>query len=135
MACRRFASPICKAASPAASNFLSPPTSYPYVNREYDTTKFRYGYQSFITPPSVYEYDMTNGTSTFLKQKEVPGGYDRNRYEVERIYATASDGVKIPISVVHLKSAKMDVTGPVYLTGYGSYGIPTTSASIPTSSA
>jgi len=98
--------------------------TYPYANREYDTTKFRYGYQSFITPPSVFEYDMAAGTSTLLKQKEVPGGYDRNRYEVERVYATASDGVKIPISVLHLKGAKLDGTGALYLTGYGSYGIP-----------
>lgn len=98
--------------------------SYSYTNREYDTTKFRYGYQSFITPPSVYEFDMTDGQSTLLKQKEVPGGYDRNRYQVERIYAPAPDGVKIPISVVHLKSAKFDGTGPIYLTGYGSYGYP-----------
>ncbi len=95
---------------------------YPYVNREYDTTKFRYGYQSFITPQSVFEYDMSSGTSTLLKQKEVPGGYDRNRYQVERIFATASDGVKVPISVVHLKGAKLDGKGPIYLTGYGSYG-------------
>ena len=97
---------------------------YPYVNREYDTTKFRYGYQSFITPQSVFEYDMSSGTSTLLKQKEVPGGYDRNRYQVERIFATASDGVKVPISVVHLKGAKLDRKGPLYLTGYGSYGYP-----------
>src|SRR6266851_2179054 len=94
--------------------------SYGYVNREYDTSKFRYGYQSFITPRSVFEYDMASGKSTLLKQKEVPGGYDRARYQVEQIYATASDGVKIPISVVHLKGAKMDGEGPLYLTGYGS---------------
>jgi oligopeptidase B len=96
--------------------------SYPYVNHEYNTAKFRYGYQSFITPRSVFEYDMATGTSALLKQKEVPG-YARARYQVEQIYATASDGVKIPISVVHLKSAKMDGKGPIYLTGYGSYGI------------
>jgi oligopeptidase B len=96
---------------------------YSYVNREYDTSRFRYAYQSFITPQSVFEYDMGNGTSTLLKQKEVPGGYDRNRYQAERIEATASDGVKIPISVVHLKGAKLDGTGPLYLYGYGSYGV------------
>ncbi len=98
--------------------------SYGYVNKEYDTSKFRYGYQSFITPRSVFEYDMASGKSTLLKQKEVPGGYDRTRYQVERIYTTASDGVKVPISVVHLKGAKLDGKGPLYLTGYGSYGYP-----------
>jgi oligopeptidase B len=98
--------------------------SYGYVNKEYDTSKFRYGYQSFITPRSVFEYDMASGKSTLLKQKEVPGGYDRTRYQVERIYTSASDGVKVPISVVHLKGTKLDGKGPLYLTGYGSYGYP-----------
>jgi oligopeptidase B len=94
-----------------------------YINRVYDTTDFRYAYQSPITPPSVFSYDMEKGTSTLLKQKEVPGGYDRNKYEVEQIYAVASDGVHVPISVLRLKTAKLDGTGPLYLYGYGSYGI------------
>ena len=97
--------------------------SYPYINRVYDTTDFHYGYQSPITSPSVFSYDMENGTSTLLKRKEVPGGYDPAKYQVEQIYATASDGVKIPISVLHLKGAKLDGTGALYLYGYGSYGI------------
>jgi oligopeptidase B len=95
-----------------------------YINREYDTVKIRYNYQSAITPMSIYEYDMRNSASVLLKQREIPGGYDRARYQVEQIYATASDGVKIPISVVHLKGAKLDGTGALYLTGYGSYGVP-----------
>jgi oligopeptidase B len=95
----------------------------PDINRVYDTTKFRYSYQSAITPQSIFEYDMASAASVLLKQKEVPGGYDRTRYQVEQIYATASDGVKIPISVVHLKGAKLDGQGPLYLYGYGSYGI------------
>jgi oligopeptidase B len=95
--------------------------SYGYINAEYDTNQIRYGYQSFITPPSVFEHDMVSGASVLLKQKEVPG-YDRGRYQVERIYATAPDGVKIPISLVHLKGAKLDGKGPLFLTGYGSYG-------------
>lgn len=98
--------------------------AYPYINREYNTSKFRYTYQSFITAQSIFEYDMGSGSSTLLKQKEVPGGYDRNRYQVERIEAAASDGVNIPISVVHLKGAKLDGAGPLYLYGYGSYGAP-----------
>ncbi|MGO9123717.1 MAG: S9 family peptidase [Terriglobales bacterium] len=92
------------------------------INREYDTSKFRYGYESFVTPHSVFEYDMESGASTLLKQKEVPGGYDRNRYQVEQIQATAADGVKIPISVVHLKGLKLDGKGALYLYAYGSYG-------------
>src|SRR5258708_10552933 len=97
--------------------------AYSYINRVYDTTEFRYGYQSPITPASVYAYDMEKGTSTLLKRKEVPGGYDPTKYQVEQIYAVAEDGVKIPISVLHLKGAKLDGTGALYLYGYGSYGI------------
>ena len=96
---------------------------YSYTNRVYDTTEFRYGYQSPITPPSVFSYDMESGASQLLKQKEVPGGYDRSKYEVEQIYTVASDGAKIPVSVLHLKGAKLDGSGPLYLYGYGSYGI------------
>jgi oligopeptidase B len=95
----------------------------PYTNRVYDTSEFRYAYESPITPASVFSYDMETGASQLLKQKEVPGGYDRNKYEVEQIYTTASDGTKIPVSVLHLKGAKLDGTGPLYLYGYGSYGI------------
>jgi len=97
--------------------------SRPYVNRVYDTAEFRYGYESPITPASVFAYDMERGTSTLLKQKEVPGGYDRTKYVVEQIYAPAGDGVKIPISVVHRKDAKLDGKEALYLYGYGSYGV------------
>jgi oligopeptidase B len=97
--------------------------AYSYINRVYDTTEFRYGYQSPIAPASVFAYNMEKGTSTLLKQKEVPGGYDRTKYQVEQIYAAAADGVKIPVSVVHLKGAKLDGTGALYLYGYGSYGV------------
>jgi oligopeptidase B len=96
--------------------------AYVHANHEYDTTKFRYGYQSFITPPSLFEYDMAAGTSALLKQREVPGGYDRSKYQVEQIYTTASDGVKIPISIVHLRGLHLDGQGPLHLTAYGSYG-------------
>jgi len=96
---------------------------YAYTNRVYDTTEFRYRYQSPITPESVFSYDMETGASQLLKQKEVPGGYDRSKYEVEQIYTVASDGAKIPVSVLHFKGAKLDGTLPLYLYGYGSYGI------------
>ena len=94
-----------------------------YINRVYDTAEFRYAYESPITPPSVFAYDMEKGTSSLLKQKEVPGGYDRTKYEVEQIYAPAADGVKIPISVLHRKEAKLDGKEALYLYAYGSYGI------------
>ncbi len=97
--------------------------AYAYVNRVYDTTELRYGYQSPMTPASVFSYDMEKGTSTLLKQKEVPGGYDRTKYQVEQVYATAADGVRIPISVMYLKGTKLDGKEGLYLYGYGSYGV------------
>jgi oligopeptidase B len=97
--------------------------SRPYVNRVYDTVEFRYAYESPIMPASVYAYDMEKGTSTLLKRKEVPGGYDRTKYVVEQIYALAADGVKVPISVLRQKDAKLDGNEALYLYGYGSYGI------------
>jgi len=97
--------------------------AYAYVNRVYDTTELRYGYQSPITPASVYSYDMETGNSTLLKQKEVPGGYDRTKYKVEQIYANAADGTHIPISIMYRSDTKLDGKEPLYLYGYGSYGI------------
>jgi oligopeptidase B len=99
---------------------------FPQANREYDANQFRYNYQSFITPQSVFDYDMEKRTAKLLKQYEVLGGYDPTRYTTERIYAVAKDGTKIPISLVYLKSVKKDGTAPIYLYAYGSYG-----ASIP----
>jgi oligopeptidase B len=98
-------------------------TAFVNANPEYDTTKLRYGYQSFITPSSIFDYDMAAGKSVLLKQREVPGGYDRAKYEVEQIYAPAADGVKVPVSIVHLRGLKLDGTGPLFLTAYGSYGV------------
>jgi oligopeptidase B len=97
--------------------------AYAYTNRVYDTTEFRYGYQSPITPASVFSYDMDTGATQLLKQKEVPGGYDPKKYQVEQIYSVAADGVKVPVSVLRLKDAKLDGKGALYLYGYGSYGI------------
>jgi oligopeptidase B len=110
----------------AAKNIEFPEPAYntmSYANEEYDTTKFRYIYTSFITPSSIYEYDMAAGTSTLLKRKEVPGGYDGTRYKVEQLYAPAADGTKIPVSVVYLKTTQLNSQEPLYLYAYGSYGI------------
>ena len=91
-------------------------------NREYNTTVVRYGYNSLVTPYSVFDYDMITGKSTLLKQTEVPGGFDRNNYKAERVFATASDGTKIPMSMVYRKGVKLDGTAPLLLYAYGSYG-------------
>jgi len=91
-----------------------------YVNRQFVTGKFRYHYQSLVTPASVYEYDVASGESTLLKQQDVPGGFDRNLYASERVFATAADGVRIPISLVYRRDKRGP--GPLYVYGYGSYG-------------
>jgi oligopeptidase B len=73
----------------------------PGINRIWKTTRFRYGYQSLVTPGSVFEFDLDSRESFLLKQQEVPGGFDRTLYASERIHATAPDGVKVPISLVY----------------------------------
>ncbi|HEX9222856.1 MAG TPA: S9 family peptidase [Candidatus Acidoferrales bacterium] len=98
-------------------------TASPQVNREFKTKFFRYSYQSLITPSSVFDYDVEKHTSTLLKQTEVPGGYDPSKYKSERVWATAKDGTRIPISVVYRKDLKKeDGSNPLYVSGYGSYG-------------
>jgi len=92
-------------------------------NREYNTSVVRYVYNSMVTPASIFDYDMNTGKTTLLKQQEVPGGFDRNNYQSERVFATASDGTKIPMSMVYRKGVKMDGSAPLLLYGYGSYGV------------
>ncbi|MDX6500827.1 MAG: oligopeptidase [Blastocatellia bacterium] len=94
------------------------------TNREFDSSVLRYNYQSLVTPSSVFDYDMETGQATLLKQTEVPGGFDKANYKSERVFATASDGTKIPMSVVYKRSVKLDGTAPMLLYAYGSYGIP-----------
>jgi oligopeptidase B len=93
----------------------------PENNREFDTQVLRYEYESFTTPPSVYDFDMATKDRKLLKQREVPG-YDPSLYTSERRYATASDGTKIPISLVYRKGFVADGKAPMLLTAYGSYG-------------
>lgn len=94
------------------------------TNAEFTTTKFRFGYLSFVTPSSVFEYDLATKKRKLLKETEVLGGYDKTKYTSERIYATASDGTKIPISLVYKKGCQLNGENPLLLDGYGSYGIP-----------
>jgi oligopeptidase B len=100
-------------------------TASPQTNREFKTKLFRYAYQSLLTPPSVFDYDVEKHTSTLLKQNEVPGGYDGSKYKSERVWAKARDGVEVPISVVYRQDLKkQDGSNPLYVYGYGSYGMP-----------
>jgi oligopeptidase B len=102
--------------------------AHPGINRVFESGKFRYGYQSLVTPSSVYEYDVAARTSILLKQLEIPGDFDRTLYASERIHAKAADGVEVPISIVYRKDkfarfAKNEAEkNPLYVYGYGSYG-------------
>ncbi len=92
------------------------------TNPEFDTEAIRYSYASMITPNSTYEYNFKTGKSELLKQMEVLGGYDKTKYETQRVWAAARDGVKVPVSVVMKKGTKLDGKSPMLLYAYGSYG-------------
>lgn len=91
-------------------------------NPEFDTHTYRYSYQSFITPPSTYEYEVATGKSTLLKQQEVLGGYEPEDYVSERLWVTARDGVQVPVSIVYKSGFEKNGKQPLLLYGYGSYG-------------
>ena len=97
-------------------------SAHPHVNREFVTETFRYGYQSLVSPTSIYEYTVKTGESKLLKELEVPGGFDRSLYASERLFATATDGTSVPVSLVYRKDTKGQGTNPLYIYGYGSYG-------------
>ncbi len=92
-------------------------------NAEFETGKFRYSYASMITPNSTYEYSFKTGRSKLLKQDEVLGGYDKKKYVTKRVWATARDGVKVPVSLMMKKGTRLDGKAPLLLYAYGSYGI------------
>jgi oligopeptidase B len=95
----------------------------PGTNPEFDSPTFRYGYTSFLTPASVFDYDIANRRSTLLKQTPVLGDFDPTAYEQFREWAVADDGARIPISVVARKGVARDGTAPAVLYGYGAYEI------------
>jgi len=97
-------------------------TAFASGTPEFDSKQLRYGYQSLTTPSSVYDYDMEAGQSVLLKREEVLGGFDPGRYASERLWATARDGVKVPISIVYPKGLARDGRAPLWLYAYGSYG-------------
>ena len=92
------------------------------ANAEFDTSVYRYSYNSFVTPQSVYDYDLDSRKQTLLKRTEVLGGYDPARYKVERIFVPATDGAQIPVAMVYRKDLKPKGKNPLYLYAYGSYG-------------
>ena len=93
------------------------------ANPEFDTDFLRFSYESFITPRSVYDYEIKTGARILRKQQPVLGGYDARVYGSERLHATAADGAQIPLSVLYRHSTPRDGKAPLLLYAYGSYGI------------
>ncbi|EHO13957.1 oligopeptidase B [Myroides odoratimimus] len=96
--------------------------AYTGTNLDFDTEILRYGYQSMNTPSSVIDFNMRTREKEVKKEQEVLGTFDKNNYVEERIWATAKDGVKVPMSIVYKKGMKKDGTNPFLQYAYGSYG-------------
>jgi oligopeptidase B len=95
---------------------------YPILTPEYKSTQFRYSYTSLNRPLTTYDYDVENNTSKILKVQEIPGGFDPDKYMVERLWAVASDSVEVPMAIIYRKGLTKDGNNPALLEGYGSYG-------------
>jgi oligopeptidase B len=92
-------------------------------NPDFNTNVLRYTYASLTTPNSTYDYDMDTKTATLLKRQEVLGSFDPANYVSERVFVTARDGAKVPVSIVYRKGTKKDGSAPLLQYAYGSYGI------------
>ncbi|WP_299824308.1 S9 family peptidase [uncultured Pontibacter sp.] len=97
-------------------------TAYISVNPDFDSDILRYEYSSLTTPSSTYDYNMQTKQKELKKRQEVVGDFNPDNYEAKRIYATADDGTKIPISLVYRKGIKLDGSNPLLQYAYGSYG-------------
>ena len=100
-------------------------TAWFSANPEFDTRLLRFGYSSLTTPNSTFDFHMKTKERVLLKRQEVVGDFNPDRYFSERIFATAGDGSKIPVSLVYRKGIKKDGSNPLLLYGYGSYGFTT----------
>src|SRR5437867_5821827 len=111
-----------------ASHFVEfPETAYEVdsePNAEFAARRYRFRYQSLITPVSVFDYDVAERSLTLMKRTEVLGGYEPARYRSERIHAVAPDGTRVPISLIAPRDAPRDGSSPLVLAGYGAYGFP-----------
>ncbi|HEY4203251.1 MAG TPA: S9 family peptidase [Devosiaceae bacterium] len=93
------------------------------VGYEFDTTTFRLNYSSPTTPNRTYDVDLESGERILLKEQEVPSGHNPDDYETRRIFATAADGERVPVTLLYRKSTPVDGTAPALLYGYGAYGM------------
>jgi oligopeptidase B len=92
-------------------------------NPEFGASHVRFQYESFVTPRSIFDYDVRTRERTLRKQQPVLGGYNPSQYVIERLHATAPDGTRVPLSIVYRRDAPRDGSAPLLLYGYGSYGI------------
>ncbi len=99
----------------------TPSTVWDAPNPELSSRVLRYHYTSLVTPSSVLEHDMETGITRVLKQQVVPGGYDPSLYRTDRLWATAEDGTRVPISIVYRQDVTEGLPAPALLYGYGSY--------------
>ena len=98
-------------------------TAYTSINPSFDTNILRYSYNSLTTPTSVVDFNMETKEKTILKEQEVLGGkFDKDNYKSERLWATANDGTKVPVTLVYKKGLKLDGNNPLLQYAYGSYG-------------
>ncbi|MDH4746536.1 S9 family peptidase [Sphingomonas sp. CBMAI 2297] len=91
-------------------------------NPEYAMAKLRIGYESMVTPGTVYDYSVATGELETLKVQEIPSGYDGSKYRTERLKIAARDGTEVPVSIVYPRDFPRDGTGKLYLYAYGAYG-------------
>src|SRR5258707_5225549 len=92
-------------------------------NPEFGASHVRFQYESFVTPRSIYDYEVRTRERSLRKQQPVLGGYDPSQYVSERLHATAPEGTRVPLSIVHRRDTPRDGSAPLLLYGYGSYGI------------
>ena len=97
-------------------------SAYISYNPEFDTKILRYGYTSMTTPNSTIDFNMVDKTSEVKKEQTVLGGFKKENYETKRLWVTARDGVKVPVSIVYRKDTKINSDTPLLLYAYGSYG-------------
>lgn len=97
-------------------------TLFSTQNPEFNAEVFRFEYTSLVTPLSVIDYSMVNGSWNVVKEQEIPSGYDKTQFVSERVFVTAADGTQVPLSIVYKRGLKRDGENPCLLYSYGSYG-------------
>lgn len=90
---------------------------------EFNTNHIRFTYSSMTTPAEIYDYDMASRERALLKTQEIPSGHDKSQYITKRVYAPTADDELVPITLLYHKRTRLDGQAPLFLYGYGSYGI------------